>query len=79
MTRAIGNLIQTDQVHQIARQLQTGQEYGMQLMDQALLEAVARKEADPEDAVRYAQDKSLFAKYVTDMTIPGQKAPALQS
>lgn len=79
MTRAIGNLIQTNQVHQIASQLQTGQEQGMQLMDQALIEAVERKEADPEDAVRYAQDKSLFAKYVTDITIPGQKSPALQS
>ncbi|MDH3978518.1 MAG: PilT/PilU family type 4a pilus ATPase [Gammaproteobacteria bacterium] len=77
MTRAIGNLIQTDQVHQILSQLQTGQEYGMQMMDQALLEAVEHKLADPEDAVRYAKDKSLFAKYITDMTTTGI-TPALQ-
>jgi twitching motility protein PilT len=71
MTRAIGNLIKTDQVHQISSQLQTGQEHGMQLMDQALLEAVNRKEVDPDDAIRYAQDKSLFAKFVTDATSTG--------
>ena len=68
MTRAIGNLIKTDQVHQIASQLQTGQEHGMQLMDQAMLEAVNRKEVDPDDAILYAQDKSLFAKFVSEAT-----------
>jgi twitching motility protein PilT len=68
MTRAIGNLIKTDQVHQIASQMQTGQDHGMQLMDQALLEAVTRKEADPDDAVRFATDKSLFEKFVTEAT-----------
>jgi twitching motility protein PilT len=68
MTRAIGNLIKTDQVHQIASQMQTGQEHGMQLMDQALIEAVNRKEVDPDDAVRFAADKSLFEKFVTEST-----------
>lgn len=69
MTRAIANLIQTDQTHQIPSQLQTGQQYGMQLLDQALLEAVNRKEVDPDDAFRYASDKSLFAKQVTDTNV----------
>jgi len=69
MTRAIGNLIQTDQSHQIPSQLQTGSEAGMQLMDQALLAAVQAKEVDPDDAFRYASDKSLFQKFVTDTTI----------
>jgi twitching motility protein PilT len=72
MTRAIANLIQTEQSHQISSQLQTGQDYGMQLMDQALLEAVSRKEIDPDDAFRYAADKSLFVKHVTDTTILAQ-------
>jgi twitching motility protein PilT len=66
MTRAIANLIQTEQSHQIASQLQTGMDKGMQLMDQALLSAIAQKKADPDDAIRYAADKSLFTKYVTD-------------
>ncbi|MEE4185453.1 MAG: type IV pilus twitching motility protein PilT [Gammaproteobacteria bacterium] len=69
MTRAIGNLIQTDQSHQIPSQLQTGSEAGMQLMDQALLAAVQAKQVDPDDAFRYASDKSLFQKFVTDTTI----------
>jgi twitching motility protein PilT len=69
MTRAIGNLIMTDQTHQIPSQLQTGADKGMQLMDQALMEAVNRKEVDPDDAFRYASDKTLFQKFVTDTTI----------
>ena len=69
MTRAIANLIQTEQAHQIPSQLQTGGDLGMQLMDQALLGAVNRREVDPDDAFRYASDKSLFAKFVTDTTI----------
>ena len=69
MTRAIANLIQTDQTHQIPSQLQTGQSHGMQLLDQALLDAVNRREVDPDDAFRYASDKSLFSKHVTDTTI----------
>lgn len=69
MTRAIGNLIQTDQNHQIFSQLQTGGDRGMQTMDQALLDAVQAKEVDPDHAFRYAQDKTLFQKFVTDTTI----------
>ncbi len=68
-TRAIANLIQNDQTHQIPSQLQTGADMGMQLMDQALLDAVHSKLADPDDAVRYASDKTLFDKFVTDTTI----------
>lgn len=69
MTRAIANLVQTDQTHQIPSQLQTGSDYGMRLMDQSLLEAVQAKLVDPDDAFRYASDKSLFQKFVTDTTI----------
>ena len=69
MTRAIANLLQTDQNHQIPSQVQTGGQLGMQMMDQALLEAVNRKEIDPDDAIRFATDKSLFSKLVTDTTI----------
>ncbi len=67
--RAISKLIMTDQSHQIPAQLQTGKNVGMQLMDQALLEAIAAKEIDADDAVRYAQDKRKFQRYVTDTSI----------
>jgi twitching motility protein PilT len=69
MTRAIAKLIMTDQTHQIPAQLQTGRDLGMQMMDQALLEAIQRKEVDPDDAVRFASDKSLFQRFITDTTM----------
>ena len=56
----------TDQSHQIPAQLQTGKNAGMQLMDQALLEAIEAGEVDPDDAARYAVDKKKFQRYVTD-------------
>ena len=52
MTKAIAKLIQTDQTHQIPSQLQMGREFGMQMLDQALLAAVQAKEIDPDDAYR---------------------------
>jgi twitching motility protein PilT len=69
MTRAISKLITTDQTHQIPAQLQTGKDLGMQLMDQALLEAVQNKLVDPDDAYRFATDIKKFERFVTDTTI----------
>jgi twitching motility protein PilT len=69
MTRAIAKLIQTDQTHQVPNQIMTGKDLGMQLMDQALLDALARKEIDPDDAVTYAGDRRPFQRYVTDTTL----------
>jgi twitching motility protein PilT len=71
-TRAISKLIMTEQTHQIPAQLQTGKELGMQLMDQALFDAVSQKLVDPDDAYRYATDRKRFERFVTDTTIlPG--------
>jgi twitching motility protein PilT len=69
MTKAIGKLIQMDQTHQIPTQLQTGREFGMQMLDQALLAAIQAKEIDPDDAYVYGTEKRLFQKYVTDTSI----------
>jgi twitching motility protein PilT len=69
MTRAIAKLIMTDQTHQIPAQLQTGRDLGMQMMDQALLDAIQKKQIDPDDAFRYASDKSLFQRFVTDTSV----------
>jgi twitching motility protein PilT len=64
--RAIAKLITTDQTHQISSQLQTGKDVGMQVLDQVLLEAIQEKEIDPDDAIRYANDKKKFQRYITD-------------
>jgi twitching motility protein PilT len=68
MTKAIGKLIMTDQSHQVPSQLQMGRDYGMQLMDQALLAAINAKEIDPDQAYLYASDKKQFQRFVTDMS-----------
>jgi len=73
--RAISKLIMTDQTHQIPAQLQTGRNVGMQLMDQALLDSLSRKEVDPDDAIRFAADKRKFHRYATDSSI----LPALEA
>jgi twitching motility protein PilT len=67
--RAISKLITNDQSHQIPAQLQTGKDVGMQLMDQALLEAIEANEVDPDDAFRHALDKKRFQRFVTDSAI----------
>jgi twitching motility protein PilT len=67
--RAISKLIMNDQSHQIPGQLQTGRDAGMQLMDSALLEAIEAREIDPDDAFRFANDKSKFQRFVTDSSI----------
>jgi len=66
MTKAIAKLIQTDQTHQIPAQVQMGREYGMQLLDQALLAAVVAKEIDPDQAYLFANDKRVLQKYTTE-------------
>lgn len=69
MNRAIAKLIMTEQTHQIPAQLQTGRDVGMQLMDQALLDAIARREIDPDDAYRFANDRKKFERFVTDTSV----------
>lgn len=69
MNRAIAKLIMTEQTHQIPAQLQTGRDVGMQLMDQSLLDAIARREIDPDDAYRFANDRKKFERFVTDTSV----------
>jgi twitching motility protein PilT len=69
MTKAVAKLIQTDQSHQIPSQMQMGRDLGMQLLDQALLAAVAAREIDPDDAYGYAMDKRSLQRYVTDTSM----------
>jgi len=68
-TKAISNLVMSDQTHQIPAQLQTGRDLGMQTMDQALLEAIEAKTIDPDDAFRFAHDKKRFQRFVTNTDV----------
>ena len=69
MNNAISNLIIQDKTFQIPNQIQTGSTMGMQLKDQALMDAIMAKEVDPDHAYLYATDKKLFQKYVTDSSL----------
>jgi twitching motility protein PilT len=46
-----------------------GRDVGMQLLDQALLAAIAARTIDPDDAYVYASEKRAFQKYVTDTSM----------
>lgn len=65
-TPAIGNLILTNKIFQIPSMIQTNRDMGMQLLDQALLDALQKKEIDPDDAYLHANDKKLFQRFVTN-------------
>jgi twitching motility protein PilT len=76
MTKAIAKLISSDQTHQIPSQLQMGREFGMNMMDQALLAALQAREIDPDDAYIYASERRAFQKFVTDTSmLPKLDAP----
>ncbi|NOY66073.1 MAG: type IV pilus twitching motility protein PilT [Gammaproteobacteria bacterium] len=66
---SIASLILGGKAHQIPSVLQTGSDKGMQLMDQALLDAINRKEIDPDDAYQHATDKKLFQQFVMNPDI----------
>ena len=79
MTKAIAKLVTSDQTHQIPTQLQMGREFGMQLFDQALQQALNAREIDPDDAYAYATDKRMFQKFVTDTSmLPRLDATSIQ-
>lgn len=69
MNNAVSNLIMSDKTFQIPNQIQTGSGVGMQLKDQALMDALMAKEIDADDAYLHSMDKKLFQKYVTDSSI----------
>ena len=57
---AISNLIREAKTFQIPSIIQTAKGDGMQLMDQALQALLAAKKISPDEAYRYAANKSLF-------------------
>jgi len=57
---AIRNLIREDKVAQMYSAIQTGQNYGMQTLDQNLLDFVKRGLVTKSQAQEYAKDKRIF-------------------
>jgi twitching motility protein PilT len=57
---AIRNLIREDKVAQMYSAIQTGQQYGMQTLDQCLQDLVKRGLVSRQEAHGYAKNKDLF-------------------
>jgi twitching motility protein PilT len=62
-TPAGANLIREGKCFQLQTVMQTGKKDGMQILDQALLEAVKRGDVKGEDAWEFANDKALFQQW----------------
>ncbi|MDR1051697.1 MAG: type IV pilus twitching motility protein PilT [Deltaproteobacteria bacterium] len=64
-TPAVRNLIREHKIHQIATTIQTGRKFGMQSMDDALLDHLLAGRIYPADAYTYCNEKTKFRQYLT--------------
>lgn len=71
-TPAVRNLIREGKTHQIASSIQTGKKYGMQLLDDAIMDLLNKGWIDPDEAYQKANDKNKFRPFLknppTDFT-----------
>jgi twitching motility protein PilT len=71
-TPAVRNLIREAKTHQVPSMIQTGKQYGMQLLDDAIMQLYKKGWISPDDAYGKANNKSLFRPFLkkapTDFT-----------
>lgn len=71
-TPAVRNLIRESKTHQLASSMQTGKKYGMQLLDDAIMELYKKGWISAEEAYLKSNDKSKFRPFLktppTDFT-----------
>lgn len=63
-TPAVRNLIRESKTHQIGSAMQTGKKYGMQLLDDAIMELLDKGWIDPDEAYAKANDKTKFRPFL---------------
>jgi twitching motility protein PilT len=63
-TPAVRNLIREAKTFQIPSMIQTGKKYGMQALDDAILEHLQAKRISPDDAYNKANDKGKFKPFL---------------
>ena len=56
-TSAVRNLIREGKTHQISSSIQTGKKYGMQLLDDAIMEHLNARRISPDEAYMKANEK----------------------
>lgn len=66
VTPATSNLIREGKTFQIPSVIQTGKKYGMQSLDDAILEAMQAKKISPEDAYDKSVVKERFVQYLKE-------------
>ncbi len=59
-TPAVRNLIRESKTHQLNSAMQTGKKYGMQLLDEAIMDLYNKGWISPDDAYQKSNDKSRF-------------------
>ena len=64
-TRAIKNLVRENMPFQLPSCIQTGKQYGMQLLDDALMVLFEEKKISAEDAYTHSKDKVRFRQFLT--------------
>lgn len=71
-TPAVRNLVRESKTHQIPSMIQTGKQYGMQLLDDAIMQLYKKGWISPDEAYGKANNKALFRNYLktppTDFT-----------
>ena len=63
-TPAVRNLIRESKTYQIPSIMQTGKKYGMQTLDDAIMELLEKKRISPDDAYTNCIEKQKFVKYL---------------
>ncbi|MEW5746739.1 MAG: type IV pilus twitching motility protein PilT [Nitrospirota bacterium] len=66
VTYAVSNLIRESKTHQLPSAMQTGKKFGMQTLDDAIMELLQKKRISPEDAYDKAIDKQKFVQFLKE-------------
>ncbi|MBI3593300.1 MAG: type IV pilus twitching motility protein PilT, partial [Nitrospirae bacterium] len=66
VTYAVANLIREAKTHQLPSEMQTGKNFGMQTLDDAIMELLLKKWISPEDAYDKSIDKQKFVQYLKE-------------
>jgi len=63
-TPAVRNLIREAKTHQVNSMIQTGKKYGMQLLDDAIMELLEKRRISAEEAYAKSNDKGRFRPFL---------------
>ncbi|MGD0283061.1 MAG: type IV pilus twitching motility protein PilT [Dissulfurispiraceae bacterium] len=66
ITYAVSNLIREAKTHQLPSAMQTGKKFGMQTLDDAIMELLLKKWISPEDAYDKSIDKQKFVPFLKE-------------